>query len=218
MLFRSVTCADRKAPLVEHLNSRGITNIDWVDGFSIHHPFVKWWSEKIGPEFSLNYVSSLVTGLEGFLRFVESGDEFASFCDDDVVVIRDFAKVEIPLLDFVNLSVGVMFHVLPDGQRQHIMNNGGCEMFLMSRKFAEFILNNVDPTIPSDIMIFCLLDVYGKIAISMPVAQQTSIITKSVPITHERSMNWLDIWRNFKPTGVRYEDIRNESGYFGQHS
>jgi hypothetical protein len=58
----------------------------------------------------------------------------------------------------------------------------------------------------------------GHPLVCIPVAQQTSLLEpkKSSLVFDQTLPNWIDFVKNFKPTGVKYEDLRNESGFFAR--
>jgi hypothetical protein len=140
--------------------------------------------------------------------------------DDDIVFIKNW---NVPLPDpsecmYVNMSIGVNFHIFPDAKPQYIGNNGGAEVYCFTREFAQLFLDNVDTRQSGDIVIHGLLRHVGHPLVCIPVAQQTSLLEpkKSSLVFDQTLPNWIDFVKNFKPTGVKYEDLRNESGFFAR--
>ncbi len=210
-----VTCGHRRAPLEEHLASRGITNVEWITEFPANDHFVQWFQQRMDIKTGPRFTSGFVKGMEAFRRFIESGEKEAIFCDDDVVFIKDWDKFSIPNLPFVNLSVGVNFSILPDGRPRYIGNNGGCEVAYVTRKFAQLLLDNIDLRQTADILIHALV-LYSKFPlICMPIAQQTSLLEPATSSfvgdeTREQLTHWIKFVNDFKPTGVRYSDLCDE--------
>ena len=213
-----VSCPERQKRVEQHLMSRGVRDLTWMTDFPKDHPFVIWLQQKLNIKSGLAFTSGLVKTLESFRHLVRSDKKAAFFVDDDVVLVKDWNKAPIPDFPFVNMSVGVNFSMLPDGKPRIIGNNGGCEMVYVTREFAQLVLDNVDARQTIDIVIHALV-MHSKFPlVCVPVAQQTSIIEpKSSSLGSSSNLqNWIEYIRNFKPTGVRYEDLRNESGFFAR--
>jgi len=210
-----VSCPERKQKVSRHLQYRGVTDLVWITEFPKDDPYVVWFHNKLKISCNIAFTSGLVKTLESLRHFVQSDKKSAFFVDDDVVLIKDWRKHPIPNLPFVNMSVGVNFGILPDGNPRMIGNNGGCEMTYITREFAKLILDNVDVRQTIDIVIHALVN-YSKFPlVCVPVAQQTSLLEpKTSSLGNSGILNWIDFVNNFKPTGVRYEDLRNESGFF----
>jgi hypothetical protein len=216
-------CPERRPLLEQHLKERGFTDVHWVTEFSVNNPFVPWVFTRLGKRLSLAGVSGLVGTLEALQRFVDDPTiNSAMFCDDDVVFIKDWEqKLNIPPgIPFINASVGVNFHILPDGCLQQLGNNGGCEVAWMTKDFARVVLDNVDVRSGLDHVFFALLRMFNIPLLCSPVAQQTSILLPKKPVIehvekpHEET--WSDFLIHFKPTGIKYLDLWNESGYIRQ--
>ena len=216
-----VSCGHRRPGLENHLKKRGFTNVEWITDYSVDHPYVKWLYEKLGKKTSLAHISGLVKGYEMFRRVVrdKSSEKWFLKGDDDIVFIKNW-NVPLPEnLIYVNMSVGVNFHILPDAKPQYIGNNGGAEVFCFTREFAQLILDNIDTRQSSDIVVHALLRHVGHPLVCIPVAQQTSLLepkTSSLKIMDQTLQPWIEFVQNFKPTGVHYEDLRNESGFFAR--
>lgn len=213
-----VSCGHRRPVLEEHLKDRGFADVEWITDYSTEHPFVKWLHERIGG--SLAHISGLVKGMEMYRRVVhdKGPDKWFWKGDDDIVFIKNW-NVSLPEnLMYVNTSVGVNFHVLPDAKPQYIGNNGGAEVFCFTREFAQLVLDNVDTRQTGDIVIHGLLRHLGHSLVCIPVAQQTSLLEpkNSTLVVDQTLMPWVEFVQKFKPTGVKYEDLRNESGFFAR--
>ena len=213
-----VTCGRRRSVLEEHLKNRRFTDVEWITDYSTEHPFVKWLHTRIGG--SLAHISGLVKGMEMYRRVVhdKGPDKWFWKGDDDIVFIKNW-NVPLPEnLIYVNMSVGVNFHVLPDAKPQYIGNNGGAEVFCFTREFAQLVLDNVDTRQTGDIVIHGLLLHLGHPLTCIPVAQQTSLLEpKNSTLKFDETLTpWVQFVQNFKPTGIKYEDLRNESGFFAR--
>lgn len=218
VLHCPVSCGHRRPALEEHLTKRGFTDVEWITDYDANHPYVQWLHKRLGGKGSPAHISGFVKGMEMFRRVVHDKcpDKWFWKCDDDVVFIKNW-NVPIPdELMYVNMSVGVNFHILPDARPQYIGNNGGAEVFCFTRKFAQLFLDNVDTRQSGDLVIHGLLRHIGHPLVCIPVAQQTSLLQpkQSSLVVDETLTPWAEFVQNFKPTGVKYEDLRNESGFF----
>jgi hypothetical protein len=215
-----VVCGHRRSVLEEHLNKRGFDDVRWITDYSVDHPFVKWLHKRLGGTTRIAHISGLVKNLEMFLDVVNDTTDETQFwqCNDDVVFIKNW-DVDIPKnLEYVNLSVGVSFHILPDGTPRIIGNNGGAEVFSFSRKFARLVLDNVDTRQTIDIILHGLLLHISHPLVCIPIAQQTSLLEpENSTLKYDETLPaWIPFVESFKPTGIKYEDLRNESGFFVQ--
>jgi len=144
----------------------------------------------------------------------------AIFCDDDTLFVKNWkdAIEQIqPGMHFVNLSVGVNFHFLPDAKPRVITaNNGGCEAYWKSKDFCRFVLANVDGRAGMDHVRFAMMNHLGLPTFCIPIAQQTSLLTGKSYNSNEHEQTIYEPWdqfiRHFKPTGLSYVDLWNESG------
>jgi len=209
------TCQPRRVSLEKHLASRNVKNHIWVTNFSKNDPYVIWIHNKLDVKTNIAFTSGLVKTLETLRNFVRTNEKSAFFADDDVVLVKNWDSVPIPELPYVNMSVGVNFSMLPDCKPRVVGNNGGCELVYMTREFAQYILDNVDTRQTIDIVIHGLVRHAGFPLVCVPVAQQTSLLEpKNSSLGDSGMNNWVQFVQNFKPTGVRYEELRNESGFF----
>jgi hypothetical protein len=80
------------------------------------------------------------------------------------------------------------------------------------------MLDNVDTRQSSDIVIHGFLNHIRHPLVCIPVAHQTSLLEprKSTLEVDQTLMPWVQFVQNFKPTGIKYEDLRNESGFFAR--
>ena len=215
-----VSCGQRRPVLEEHLKKRGFTDVEWITDYSTEHPYVKWLHERLGGTTSLAHISGIVKGYEMFRRVArdKGPDKWFWKGDDDIVFIKNW-NVPVPdELMYVNMSVGVNFHILPDARPQYIGNNGGAEVFCFTREFAQLMLDNIDTRQTFDIVIHGLLHHIGHPLVCIPVAHHTSLLEprKSTLEVDQTLMPWVQFVQNFKPTGIKYEDLRNESGFFAR--
>ena len=213
-----VTCAERRPILEQHLKDRGFTDVKWITGYPADHPFVQWLYLDLEKYCNTSLISGLVKSFEAFEDLVNDPTiDSAMFCDDDAVFIKDWeTKMQIPEgFPFVNMSVGVNFHIIPDGRIQEINNNGGCEVVWLTKDFARFMLQNVDSRQGGDIVKHAMVRFLGFPLVCSPIAQQTSILApKSSTLKHDskNTEDWKDYILNFKPTGLSYEELCNRSG------
>jgi hypothetical protein len=221
ILHCPVSCGHRRTGLEKHLKDRGFTDVEWITDFSTEHPYVQWLHKRLGEQVSLAHISGLVKGLEMFRKVTKNTSNTKWFWkgDDDIRFIKNWNTIQhVPdeRLMYINLSVGVNFSLLPDGKPRVIGNNGGAEVFCFTREFAQLILDNVDIRQSADIIIHALLNHIGHPLVCVPVAHQTSLLEPktSTLVVNNNLMPWIEFIKHFKPTGVRYEDLRNESGFF----
>lgn len=221
-----IACPDRRRVLEQHLKDRGFTDVVWITKYPVTHPFVQWLHARLGKYLSPSCISGLVKNLESCKALVDDPTvDSALFCDDDAVFIKDWKeKMKIPQgIPFVNVSVGVCFHLLPDGKLVQLQNNGGCEVIWMTKDFARLVIENVDGRSGIDHVYYAILKALGYPLLCSPVAQQTSILEpkKSSLENSEKyqpPQSWLDYVNNFKPTGLNYVSLWNESGYVREDS
>jgi len=216
----SLHCSHRRPILEKHLSERGFTDVEWCTDYDGDHPYVKWIHRELGETCSIAHMSGLVKMYEVFRRVVHDTTDTKWFWkgDDDIIFIRHW-NVKIPDdLWYVNLSVGVNFHILPDAKPQYIGNNGGSEVFCFTREFAQLFLDNVDVRQSVDIVFHALLNHVKHPLICIPIAQQTSLLdTKSSTlVVNNKLQDWKEYINQFKPTGLKYEDLRNASNFFAR--
>jgi hypothetical protein len=216
-----VTCGERRPGLEKHLKDRGFMDVEWITDYSTDHSYVRWLHKRLGEKASLAHISGLIKGLEMFRKVARDTSNTKWFWkgDDDIRFIKHWDKVQhVPdeRLMYVNLSIGVNFGILPDGKPRLIGNNGGAEVFCFTREFAQLFLDNIDIRQSGDILIHAFMNHIGHPLVCVPIAHQTSLLeTKTSSLVIDNKLTpWIDFLKNFKPTGVRYEDLRNESGFF----
>lgn len=213
-------CPERRAILEEHLADRGFTDVKWITKYPVDHPFIQWLHKRLGQHLSPECISGLVKNLEACQDLADDPTlDGAMFCDDDAVFIKDWAdKIVIPAgIPFVNMSIGVNFHLLPTGGLRHIQNNGGCEVIWMSKQFAQMVVNNTDGRSGIDHVYFGLIRHIGADLVCSPIAQQTSLLQPrkgSLPniSKYQPDDPWHVFVNKFKPTGLVYSDLWYESG------
>jgi len=213
------SCSERRPILEKHLEERGFTDVVWYTKYSKSNPFVEWIHEKFNKRCSVEGISGLIKFYECMLMFLEdetAGDR-AIFCDDDVVFI-DGAKDVINSVEyypFINLSMGIWFHIYPTKMimENDKWNNGGAEAVMISRDYCKFLINNFDLRAGIDHVLAAPLLHHGLKLYMLPIAQQTSLLTKVAnfndPISSEI---WYDFINGYKPTGISYLDLWKESG------
>jgi len=212
-------CPERRPILERHLKERGFTDVHWITGYPVNHPFVQWLHRRLGAHLSPSCISGLVKNLESCKALVEDPTvDSAFFCDDDAVFIKDWrTKFQLqPRLPFINASIGVNFHVFPDGVLRQMNNNGGCEVVWFNKDFARVVLQNVDARAGIDHVYFALVRALGFPLLCSPIAQQTSILQPKASSLENSSKYqppepWFEYVSNFKPTGLDYSALWNES-------
>ena len=215
-----LACPQRRPLAEKHLKDRGFTDVKWITCYPVDHPFVQWLHVRLGEYTSPPAISGLIKNLEAFKDLAEDPTiSSAMFCDDDAVFIKDWkTKMDLPDgIPFVNLSVGVNFEILPDGKLRQLQNNGGCEVFWASRDFARFVTRNVDARFGLDHVFFAMMHFFRFPVLCSPIAQQTSILEPRPPSIETASKytpteTWDSYVVNFKPTGLDYTQLWNESG------
>jgi hypothetical protein len=210
---------ERRPFLEENLKWTGFDDVVWVTTYPANDPFVLWLTQELGNYLSKEGISGLVKHLEMAKMFIDDPaygeDDGAIFCDDDVVFTKNWksAVEQIPAgFPFVNLSVGIHYNLLPNGQPLQLgANNGGCEVFWATKKFCRIFLDNVDARVGAD-HVFCgLLKYVGIPLYCIPVAQQTSPLIGRRPVDpasyKDYELNWFEFVKQFKPTGLVYEEL-----------
>lgn len=213
---------ERRTILEQNLKSRGFKDVVWVTSYPASHPFVRWIRERLGKHFCTGRMSGFVKHMEAMEMFVNdpSSEDGAIFCDDDCLFIKDWesALKQIPPgYPFVNLSVGVNWHILPDGKPRDLGgNNGGCEAIWKSKQFCKLLLDNTDARSGLDHVYGAMIKYIGYPLVCIPIAQQTSLLCENkfeiIKDEIEPIQDWQEYLRNFKPTGLKWQDLKNESG------
>ena len=217
-----VYCPDRRPIIEQNLKSRGFTDIVWVTSYPVSHPIVPWLHKRLGGHLTLGGISCLIKHLEAMRMFIldTKSPDGAIFCDDDTLFIRNWRDALLhirPNWPYVNLSVGVNFHYLPDAKPRVIqLNNGGNEAHWKSKEFCKFVLANVDARAGMDHVHMGMMNHLRVPCICVPVAQQTSLLCGKASTSHDHEFTIYEPWYIFvqqlKPTGISYEDLWNESG------
>jgi|LakMenE01Jun11ns_1017448.scaffolds.fasta_scaffold9959611_16 hypothetical protein len=215
-------CPERRPIIENNLISRGFKDIVWVTGYPASHPFVKWLQKRLGGHLNYGSISGLVKHLEAMRMFIDdpNSPDGAIFCDDDSLFVKNWQEAidKIPPnFPYINLSVGVNFHFLPDAiPREITFNNGGCDTMWKSKEFCRYVLQNIDARAGMDHVYFGMMRHLGLKTICIPVAQQTSLLTGKASTSYDNDFTPFQHWHifvnNFKPTGVCYEELWNESG------
>jgi hypothetical protein len=221
-------CPERRPIIEENLSKRGFTDVVWVTGYPAKHPFVLWLWKRLGKHLGPPGISGLVKHLEAMRMFVNdpTSENSAIFCDDDCLFVKNWKEALEKIPDnfpFVNLSVGINFHILPDGNPRIIeTNNGGCEAMLKSKEFCKFLLQNVDARCGMDHVYKAIMKYMNLPLICIPIVQQTSLLGEQIICENNESvpyhLNWFDFINNFKRTGISYEELCNESGIIRESS
>ena len=217
-----IYCPERKPIIEENLKSRGFTDIVWTTKYSTSHPMVQWLHKRLGGHLTYGGISGLLKYMEALKMFVEdpTSPDGAIFCDDDTVFVKNWKDAidQIPPnCPYVNLSVGVNFHFLPDAKPRIIdMNNGGNEAHWKSKEFCKFILANTDGRAGMDHVHLGMMNYLRLRTLCIPVAQQTSLLCGKASTSHDHEFTIYQPWyifvQQFKPTGLSYEELWNESG------
>ena len=213
---------ERRPMIEENLNKRGFTDVVWVTSYPAKHPFVLWLWERLGKHLGPPGISGLVKHLEAMRLFINdpTSEDGAIFCDDDCLFVKNWKEAleQIPPnFPFVNLSVGVNFNILPDGKPINLgINNGGCEAMWKSKEFCGFLLQNIDARCGMDHVYGAMMRYLNVPLICIPIIQQTSLLVDQIKAENNESvpyhLSWFEFVNEFKPTGISYEDLWNESG------
>ena len=108
--------------------------------------------------------------------------------------------------------MGVNYHI-PYGEKLTYTGNvGGLECYIMSREFAQFILDNIDFNQCVDIVIGAIMIRMGMKLEVTPLCHQTSLLTYKQS-THQGGnypKNWVDYTNTYKPSGLKYSQLKKE--------
>lgn len=208
---------ERKQGLEKHLKDRGILdvfNVHFVTDYTKDDQFVLWVHEFYSPHVSVGGVSGFIKLCKILDMFIETGHAHCMISDDDVVFIKDwkthFDKIQ---FGFFNcMSLGVNFHVLPDGTQKFTGNIGGCECSVVSREFAQFFLRNIDFRQAADIVVSAMLISRNEPLVITPICQQTSILevrnNNNGATRYEK--DWITFIKTYKPSGLVYDQLVRE--------
>jgi len=188
--------------------------IVWNTDFGKDHPFVRWFNLKIAPHCTPELVSNHVKAFETYQKAIKLNQDYFMCCDDDVVFPKNLTEL-IKNFNFQPISVicmGVNYDI-PYGEKTVTTGNiGGCECIVISRQFAQFLLDNVDMNQTIDIVISAILVHSGKTLDVTPFCHQTSLLeyrkTSHTGSTFEK--NWVNYIRDYKPSGLKYSKIKEE--------
>jgi hypothetical protein len=201
----------RREKLERHLKSVGFDEIVWKTNLTVDDPYVKWLNLTYCRHMSIGHCSGLAKNLE---IFEEVSSDYLMIVNDDVVFPKDW-KYRVDKLekkDVNVISLGVNYHVHPDSGLTFTGNVGGMECIILSRRFIEFFLNNIDFNQAIDIVIGAMM-CYLRIPLEItPICQQTSILennssTGRAPVFEK---DWITYTREYKPSGLRYSHIKEE--------
>lgn len=204
----------RRKQLETHFVERGIydffESVHFFDDFSPEHPYVKWFHKFVTPHMSLYEISGLVKHMEMLQTAVEMDLEEFVTVDDDVVFIENWKDgFSLPFDFYECMALGVNYHVMPGPYKVETGNIGGCECNRISKKFAQFILDNIDFRQATDILYSAVLAYHKKPLCIVPVCQQTSILGNQVPKT-TYEIDWKTFIQTYRPNGVKYTDIKSK--------
>lgn len=208
---------ERRERLKNHLKEVGVTDnfdIEWICEHQKDDPFVEWIRDFCAEHISHRTIAGFLNLCECFKRGVDSNESHFIVSNDDVVFINNwkehFDKLK---LDFINvISLGVNFHLLPDGVTKMTGNVGGMECIVVSKEFAEFFLNNIDFGQATDIVMSAIM-VYHKVPLAItPICQQTSFLENKSLMDHSSTKyenDWIKFVQTYKPTRVTYRELYN---------
>jgi hypothetical protein len=215
---------ERRERLDKHLKERGIFDnfqVHWVTEFPKDDPFAEWIHDFHAEHVSHGGLSGFVKLCEIFKMGLETGDSHFMISDDDVVFIKDWKKHFDSLnLGFINIiSLGVNFHLLPDGITKLTGNVGGMECIIVSKEFATFFINNIDFRQATDIVISGIMIHHNVPLAITPICQQTSFLENKSTLDHSLTKyekDWVTFVKTYRPSGLKYSDMIHDFTVYSQ--
>lgn len=188
---------NRKDSLVRHLEERGVTDVEWVEGFNVDDPFVNWLSNYVGNTLPMGHFSCSVKHFHILHQMLERGIKEAIIFEDDVVLHKDFGTIQIPpRLMLVKLGIGVNFQMTPGTTPQVINNLGGNEANYVTDEFARTFLNQVHFGHSADIVYQAFLMHENHPLVCIPVCHQTSLLDGASTCAGTMP-NWIEYIRSW---------------------
>lgn len=188
----------RKEFLQKHLEERGVTDVEWVEGFNVDDPFVNWLANRVGNKLPMGHFSCSVKHFHILHQMVERGIKEAVVFEDDVVLHREFKNIRVPPgLMFVKLGIGVNFGMTPGTEPLMVNNLGGNEANYVTIEFARRFLDQVHFGHSADIVYQAFLMNENHPLVCIPVCHQTSILD-CTSVCGGEMPNWIDYIRSWK--------------------
>jgi hypothetical protein len=212
---------ERRKRLETHFSDVGVNDVHWINKFTKDDPFVEWVHDFHAEHISHKSIAGYFNFCEAFLSGVESGESHFMVANDDVVFIKDWKNHFDSLrLDFINIiSIGVNFHLLPDGITKFTGNVGGMECIIVSKEFATFFLNNIDFRQATDIVISGMMIHHNVPLTITPICQQTSFLENKSTLDHSLTKyekDWITFVKTYRPTGTSYQQMKNDFTIYSQ--
>ena len=189
-------------------------NIEVLNTYKHDDFFIEWVHEVLAPHVSKHTLAGYFNWCDCMIRGMEY-DHFV-IIQDDVVFPKEWKTYfdNIKPGFFECVSIGVNFHILPDGKKTVTGNIGGCECVIVSKEFADFFLNNIDFRQASDIVTSAILLLKGHRLEITAICQQTSFLEKqSSSLNHQETKyekQWIEFVNTYKPTNLSIFKIKHE--------
>ena len=206
----------RREGLEKHLVSRKIDEhfqLIWNTDWDKNHSFVRWLKQTVAPHVSAELISNHVKAFESMQKAIDDDQEFFMCVDDDVVFPENFMELlhKVPLKPMNVISMGVNFHLPYSGLTIFTGNVGGLECFIMSKDFAQFVLNNIDFEQALDIVIGAIMVRAGMQLAVTPICHQTSLLEYKSSHQHGNyKKNWIEYTQTYVPSGRKYSQLKKE--------
>jgi hypothetical protein len=208
---------ERKDFLINHhFKDRNLVNKDlrWMEDFNHDHEFVQWLNKYLNLPYGCKLTSHIVKTLEMCRIMIAENLETAISLEDDALFHKDWEKIleSIQLPDnilFLNLGTSRFFKVKPElGKVYQISNNGGCEIHLITKKFAELFLKNLNLNSATDIIFHGFLTSIGHPLLCVPIGYETSTLEEHSILDHgSRKDNWVEFVNNYSSNKSNYWEL-----------
>jgi hypothetical protein len=199
---------ERKIFLEEHIKERvPIKDIRWIEDYNHDHLFVEWINVKLKLPYGLKLTSNMVKNLTIFKQMIDENIEDALLLDDDVTFHADWVKYFESLPDdvrdnqFINLGTSPFFDLKPQmGGVYQLPNNGGCEGWWCTLRFANEFMSNLNVDEALDIVFHGFMKSSNRPLLNLPILHQTSDLEKSSTLDHEtrKPSNWVAYVHNYQ--------------------
>jgi GR25 family glycosyltransferase involved in LPS biosynthesis len=105
----------RREFLENHLQERGVTDVEWVTHLNSDSQFVKWLHQRTQTPMALGYLSCTVKHYWVLSEIVKRNIQEAVILEDDVVLHMDYSKCSVPQgLKFMKFGIGVNWSLNPE--------------------------------------------------------------------------------------------------------
>jgi len=200
---------NRRVFLEQHLNERGVTDVEWIDGMNTDSQLVQWLGTSC--TLPLGQISCSIKHFWALSEMVRRGITEAVIFEDDVVLCKDFNKWQRgPGFVFQRLCIGVNWHLKPGLEPVEVGNLGGSEAYYVHVDFARFVLDRVNFDHSIDLVLWaCAMEMRHPL-VCVPVAHQTSILegTSSTGNAIMNCRTFLQTWGSLPK--FRWSDLMKE--------